>query len=126
MTWQISGHWYESCSCKMNCRCTLGAAEPDQVWCSGAQLYEIASGNADGASLSGARLALALELPGDFVSGVIDKARIYFDPSVSETQRAKLEGIFQGRVGGPWAAFAPAIKEWVPSKVTPIRVDVDG
>lgn len=124
--WNCSGHWYESCSCKMNCRCTLGAAEPDQEWCSGAQLYEIAEGSADGTSLAGVRMAVLLDLPGDFVSGVIDRARLYFDPAVNDAQRDSLEAIFQGRKGGPWAAFAPAIREWIPSKVTPINVKVDG
>ena len=76
MSWKLTGEMYEACSCKMICPCTVGPAEPDQDWCSVAQVVQVASGESDGVDLSGARVALGLELPGDFFSG-IDKARLY-------------------------------------------------
>lgn len=84
MAWNLKGHYYDSCSCKMSCRCALGPAEPDQGWCSGLQLVEVDSGQSNGLDLGGTRFALALQLPGDFFGGV-EKARLYFDEARTTT-----------------------------------------
>lgn len=125
MSWKMRGHWYESCSCKMVCRCTLGPAEPDQGWCSAAQLHEIAAGDSDGVSLAGVRLCLAFQLPGDFFGG-IEKARIYFDESTTPAQRQQLEAIFTGKRGGVWEPTAAMIGQWLPPVIAKIEVKVDG
>jgi hypothetical protein len=109
----------------MVCRCVLGPAEPDQGWCSAVQLYEIAGGASDGVDLSGTRMAVALQLPGDFFGG-IEKARIYFDEPLSEAQRAALQGIFKGERGGPWAGMSAAIGEWLPPRTAKIEVRSEG
>ncbi|MBI5949045.1 MAG: DUF1326 domain-containing protein [Chloroflexi bacterium] len=124
MAWNMKGAWYESCSCKANCRCVLGPAEPDQGWCSAIQLYEIERGSADGVDLSGAKMAVALQLPGDFFGG-IEKGRIYFDTALSAQQRGHLEAIFQGNRGGVWAGLKDAVAAWLPSKVAAISVTAD-
>src|SRR5438477_2509674 len=93
---------YESCSCKMVCRCTVGPAEPDQGWCSGALGFDVLEGESDGVDLTGARVVLSAELPGDFLSG-IDKAKIYLDSALSDEQRRELDAIFHGERGGLWA-----------------------
>jgi len=80
MAWRMNVRMYESCSCKMVCRCTLGPAEPDQGWCSGAIGVEVLDGESEGVELTGAKLVLLAELPGDFLGG-IDKAKLYLDSS---------------------------------------------
>jgi hypothetical protein len=125
MAWNLKGHWYEACSCKMNCRCTLGPAEPDQLWCSGFQLVEVESGQSDGVDLSGARLAFHAQLPGDFFSG-IERARLYFDSSLNEAQRTELEAIYHGKRGGVWEGLNALIAEWLPSEVSRITVSRSG
>lgn len=127
MSWNLKGSWYESCSCKMNCRCTIGPAEPDQGWCSAAQLVELEAGESDGLDLSGARYCVLLDLPGDFTAGVIDKARLHFDASTTNNaQREAIEAIYHGKKGGVWAGFSQMIGEWLPSKVAEIRVSHEG
>jgi hypothetical protein len=81
----------------------------------------ITEGSSEGVDLSGASIAAQFELPGDFVSG-IDKAKMYYDPSLSETQRAELDAIFHGERGGLWGGLKEAIKEWLPSTVTKVEV----
>lgn len=122
MAWSMSGQSYESCSCKMVCRCTLGPAEPDQVWCSGLQVYTIERGDADGVDLSGLKLGLVFDLPGDFFGG-IDLARLYIDEAMSADQQTAIEAIFTGTKGGPWGGMSGAIKQWLPSKRAKITID---
>ena len=78
MAWSLKAKIFESCSCAALCPCTLGPAKPDQGWCSGAFGIKILQGSSDGVDLSGARLAMQFELPGDFLGG-IDKAKLYLD-----------------------------------------------
>ncbi len=125
MTWQMRARLYESCSCKMVCRCTLGPAEPDQGWCSGAIAAEVLEGDSDGVDLAGAKVMLGAELPGDFLSG-IDKAKLYLDSSLSDEQRRELEAIFHGERGGLWSALREVIAVWLPSTVTDIQITDGG
>lgn len=121
MAWSIKADVIESCSCASICPCTLGPAKPDQEWCSGMFGLQFTGGTSDGVDLSGAKVVLHLELPGDFLGG-IDKARLYVDPSVSDDQRREIEGIFHGEKGGLWGGMKEAIKEWLPTQVT--KVDI--
>jgi hypothetical protein len=124
MAWKLEGHIYESCSCKMVCRCTLGPAEPDQGWCSAVLVVDLASG--DGRRLDGARYAMAIQAPGDFLGG-IEKARLYFDASTADgSQRSAIESIIQGRAGGFWEGVQGLISEWLPSREAEISISVDG
>jgi hypothetical protein len=120
MAWTLNVDLIESCSCAAMCPCVLGPAKPDQGWCSGVFGLQVTEGDSDGVDLSGAKLVLHFELPGDFLSG-IDKAKLYFDPSVSEAQRVELDAIFHGERGGLWGGMREAIKEWLPSTVAGIE-----
>ena len=120
MAWTMKVRLLESCSCAALCPCILGPAKPDQGWCSGVFGIEVAEGDADGVDLSGAKVVMHFELPGDFLGGM-DKAKLYFDPSVSDAQRSQLDPIFHGEKGGLWGGMREAIKEWLPSGVAKIE-----
>ncbi|OGO52515.1 MAG: hypothetical protein A2148_08435 [Chloroflexi bacterium RBG_16_68_14] len=122
MTWQMTGQMLEACSCKMFCPCVFGPAEPDQGWCSGAFVFDIQRGSADGVDLSGCKAALALDLPGDFVGGNAT-ARLYIDSAASKDQRRELEAVFMGKKGGNWEAMSAAVSKWVPTQVTSVSVN---
>ncbi len=122
MSWNLSGDWFESCSCKMVCRCTLGPTEPDQGWCSHAYVMRLAEGRSDGIDLGGTKVALAMDLPGDF-TGPIDVARLYIDERTSEQQRRELEAIFTGQRGGIWAGINQAVQSWLAPKIVSIVID---
>lgn len=119
MAWTMRMKVLESCSCAQVCPCVLGPAKPDQEWCSGVFGLEIAEGDSDGVDLSGVKAVLHFELPGDFLGG-IDKAKMYYDSSVGEGQRAELDAIFHGERGGLWGGMRETIKEWLPSSVATI------
>lgn len=121
MAWTMKGTWYESCSCKMVCRCNFGPAEPDQGWCSAVLGFAIDSGESNGVDLGGTKVVLHGELPGDFVGG-IDKMLLYLDEAASPEQRNELEAIFQGNRGGVWEGVAGMIASFLPSKTVPVEV----
>ena len=123
MAWSMTGQWLELCSCQMLCPCLLGPAEPTQGWCSAALLLHIQQGSSDGVDLSGTKAAWAIELPGDFLSG-IDKARLVIDETTSPDQRRELEAILTGKKGGPWEAIASMVTQWLPTQTAPIKIEV--
>lgn len=122
MAWQLQGTWVEACSCKANCRCVLGPAEPDQGWCNGAWVLRIEAGNSDGMDLSNVNLAIHVQLPGDFLGG-IELARLYFDAAITSEQQGELTAIFMGEKGGVWAAMKDVIDRWLPPVVTKVEID---
>ena len=123
MAWQMNTEMIECCSCKVLCPCWAGpSGVPDEEWCSGALIFSVQSGTADGVDVAGCRAALAAEWPGNFFAGN-GTARLYVDASASADQRRELEAIFGGKKGGVveplWAA---AIAKWLPTKVVPIAI----
>jgi hypothetical protein len=125
MAWKMKADALESCSCAAVCPCLFGPAKPDQEWCSGIFLLQLKEGDSGGVDLSGAKVLIHFELPGDFVSG-IDKGKVVYDTSVSDEQRRELDAIFHGEKGGFWGGMREAIKEWLPSSVAAIEVTNGG
>jgi hypothetical protein len=123
MAWRISGRSAELCSCKMMCPCWLGPeGEPDEGWCSGAFAFEIERGQSDGVDLSGTRVALAADWPGNFFDGN-GTGRLYLDTRASDEQRRELEAIFGGKKGGMFeAVFGGVIKSWLPATVANVDI----
>lgn len=119
MAWTLKVSLLESCSCAALCPCVLGPAKPDQEWCSGVFGMQVTEGDSDGVDLSGAKIVMHFELPGDFLGG-IDKAKLYVDPSVSDAQRAEIDAIFHGERGGLWGGMRETIGQWLPSEVAKI------
>jgi hypothetical protein len=97
MAWQLSGRSMELCSCRMLCPCWLGSeGVPDQGWCGGALGFDIQRGSSDGVDLSGTKVALAAEWPGNFFGGN-GTARLYISDAANAEQRRELEAIFRER-----------------------------
>ena len=123
MAWQISGRSMELCNCKMLCPCWLGPeGTPDEGWCAGAFGFDIQRGSSDGVDLSGTKVALAAEWPGNFFGGG-GTARLYIGDSGSDAQRRELESIFSGKKGGLFEGlWGAVISNWLPSETT--KVDI--
>jgi len=121
MAWRMTGQMLEACSCKMICPCTLGPAEPDQGWCSGALVFHIKDGNSDAVKLGGRKVVFAVDLPGDFVGGN-GTARLYIDDAASADQRRELEAIFSGKKGGAFDALNGLITKWLPTQI--VRTEI--
>jgi len=123
MAWKVSGQSLELCSCKMLCPCWIGPdGEPDQGWCSGGFAFDIREGNADGVNLSGTKVFLTAEWPGNFFLGN-GTGRLYIDENAAPDQQRELEAILSGHKGGHLEAlFGAAISKWLPAK--PAKIDI--
>ncbi len=129
MSWRIRGTYFESCNCDAICPCrridgVFGGRSTHGV-CMGVLSWLIEEGAAEGTDLSGLPVALAVRYSDD-EPGSPWTWVLYVDASATDDQRAALEGIFTGRLGGdamthfPWA--------WKRSElvaVRPVEIEVD-
>jgi hypothetical protein len=124
MAWHITGKSTELCSCNMMCPCWLGPdGTPDQGWCAGAFGFDIEKGESDGVDLSGMRVALAGDWPGNFFHGN-GTGRLYLDSRASAEQRRELEAIFSGKKGGMFeAVFGGVISKWLPAQTAKVEIE---
>ncbi|HET7855246.1 MAG TPA: DUF1326 domain-containing protein [Gaiellaceae bacterium] len=127
MSWRIRGTYFESCNCDAICPCRKingvpGGRSTHDV-CLGVLSWLIEEGIANGTDLSGLPVALASRYSDDEPGSPWTWA-LYLDARATNEQRAALESIFTGRLGGdaqthfPWA--------WKPSELVTVRaVDID-
>jgi hypothetical protein len=129
MSWRIRGSYFESCNCDAICPCrtidSVPGGRSTHGICMGVLSWLIEEGAADGIDLSGLPVALALRYSDD-EPGSPWTWILYLDARATAEQRAALEGIFTGRLGGdaeshfPWA--------WKKSElvdVRPVQIEVD-
>ena len=129
MSWRIHGTSFRSCNSDAICPCRRidGAAGGRSTHgvCMGVLSWLIEDGAVDGVELSGLPVALACRYSDD-ESGSPWTWVLYLDAGASRDQRAALEGIFTGRLGGdaerhfPWAWKA---SELVAVRAVEIAVD---
>lgn len=122
MSWRIRGTYFESCNCDAICPCRridgVGGGRSTHGVCMGVLSWLIEEGSADGTTLSGIPVALALRYSDD-EPGSPWTWILYLDARASGEQRAALESIFKGERGGdatrhfPWA--------WKASELVAVR-----
>ena len=129
MSWQIRGSYFESCNCDAICPCRridgVGGGRSTHGECMGVLSWLIDEGTADGTDLAGQAVALALRYSDDEERSPWTWI-LYLDARSSEEQRATLEGIFTGRLGGDAESHFPWV--WKPSDlvaVRPVEIEVD-
>jgi hypothetical protein len=129
MGWRIRGTYFESCNCDAICPCrridgAKGGRSTHGV-CMGVLSWLIEEGAADGTDLSRLPVALACRYSDDEPGSPWTWA-LYLDARASGEQRAALEDIFTGRLGGdadrhfPWAWKASELVA-----VRPVGIEVD-
>jgi hypothetical protein len=127
--WHIRGSYFESCNCDAICPCRrieqVPGGRSTHGICTGVLSWLIEEGRAGGTDLAGVAVALATRYDDD-EPGSPWTWILYLDENASEEQRAALEEIFTGRLGGdalehfPWA--------WKSSEllaVRPVAIEVD-
>ena len=129
MSWRIRGSYFESCNCDAVCPCRridgVPGGRSTHGICMGVLSWLIDEGAVDAIDLSGLPVAMAIRYSDD-EPGSPWTWILYLDERGSDEQRAALEGVFTGRLGGdaerhfPWA--------WKRSElvaVRPVQIDVD-
>lgn len=123
--WEISGEYFENCSCDVVCPCEVSSqgpmqARPDQGYCNVYLVFHVNHGRYGGVDLAGLNAALAIHTPGPMVEGNWTVAA-YIDARASAEQQQALGAVFSGSAGGPPAALGPLVGTNLGAKVVPIE-----
>lgn len=129
MSWRIRGSYFESCNCDAICPCRRIGGVPGgrstHGVCMGVLSWLIEEGGADGVDLSGLAVAVAGRYSDD-EPGSPWTWVLYLEERAAAEQRAALEGIFSGRLGGDAEAHFPWA--WKQSELLDVRsvaIEVD-
>jgi hypothetical protein len=126
MSWNLSGSYFETCSCDVICPCTasltLGATKDR---CNVVLVFNVKSGEVEGTDVSGLTVAAVADTPkvmseGNWRLGVV------IDADASDEQAEKLGGVFSGALGGPMEALGPLVGEDLGVERQPIEVREEG
>ncbi len=129
MTWRIRGSYFESCNCDAICPCRridgVPGGRSTHGVCTGVLTWMIEQGEVDGGDLAGIPVAMAISYDDD-ESGSPWTWILYLDEGARPEQRAALEGIYTGRLGGDATVHFPwAWKESTLVAVRPVGIEVD-
>jgi hypothetical protein len=125
--WQISGEYFEACSCDSVCPCpTSGlAARPTKEVCDAGLVFNVQRGRFGSTQLDGLSFAVLLHTPGPMIRGGWTVGLVV-DERASKEQRDALTAIASGQGGGPMAALAPLIANFGGVEAKPIRIESSG
>jgi hypothetical protein len=125
--WQISGEYFEACSCDSVCPCpTSGlAARPTKEVCDAGLVFNVQRGQYGSTRLDGLSFAVLLHTPGPMIQGGWTVGLVV-DERASKEQRDALTTIASGQGGGPMAALAPLIANFGGVEAKPIRIESSG
>lgn len=128
MAWRIQGSYFESCNCEAICPCRTvdGRRGGRSTYgeCLGVLSWVIEDGSSDAVLLDGLKVAMAIRYHDD-EPGSPWSCVLYLDEQADPAQRAALEAIYTGGLGGdalrhfPWA--------WKESRlvaVRPVQIEV--
>ena len=125
--WQISGEYFEACSCDSVCPCpTSGlAGRPTKGVCDAGLVFTVQRGQYATTKLDGLSFAVLLHTPAAMIQGNWTVGLVV-DERASKEQRDALTAIASGQAGGPMAALAPLITTFGGVEAKPIRITSNG
>jgi hypothetical protein len=126
-SWQISGQYYETCSCDFVCPCVPGqmAVRPTKGSCTFAMAFHIERGKFGPLSLDGLGFIVLGFTPeamgkGNWSVGVI------VDERAGKEQQEAITGIASGAAGGPMSALSGLVGKFLGVEPSPIKFDRSG
>jgi hypothetical protein len=127
MAWQLSGTYFENCSCDMVCPCTTSGLtmRADADRCQVVLSFHVEEGEIDGVDVGDKTVVIVADTPpvmsdGNWRVGVV------MDAAASPEQAEKLGAVFGGQAGGPMAMLSPLITEMLGMESAPIDYVDDG
>ena len=125
--WQVSGQYYETCSCNFVCPCILGqmAVRPSKGSCTFAMAMQIERGNYGKVPLDGLGFIVLGLTPeamgkGNWSVGVV------VDERASAEQRDAITAVASGSAGGPMSVLSGLVGTFLGVEPAPIRFDRNG
>jgi hypothetical protein len=125
--WQISGQYYETCSCDFVCPCILSqmAGAPSKGSCTFAMAYQIDRGRFGDVTLDGLGFVVLGLTPAEMVKGNWTVA-VIVDERATAAQRDAIVTIASGSAGGPMAIVSGLVGTVAGVASAPIRFDRNG
>jgi hypothetical protein len=125
--WQISGEYFEACSCDSVCPCPTSGltARPTRGSCDAGLVFRIDRGQYDDTRLDGLSFAVLLHTPGPMIQGDWTVGLVV-DERAAAPQREALTAIASGQVGGPMAALGPLVGRFAGAEARPITIEQAG
>lgn len=125
--WQISGDYFETCSCDYLCPCitTNMAGQPTKGYCNFAMVFHIDQGQYDNVKLDGLSFAVFAHTPDVMGQGNWSLGLITDDQATSDQQQA-LTAIASGQAGGPTAVLGPLLGQFLGAESKPIHFQKKG
>jgi hypothetical protein len=126
-SWQLSGDYFETCSCDYLCPCiyTNLMAQPTKGTCTVALVFHIAQGRFGQVVLDGLNFVVAARTPGVMSEGNW-AVGLLLDARATPEQHQALTAIASGQAGGPMAALAPLIGQFLGAESHPIHYQQHG
>jgi hypothetical protein len=125
--WQISGEYFETCSCDYLCPCiwTNMAGQPTKGYCDVALVFNVEQGRYGSEKLDGLSFAVIIHAPdvmgkGNMAVGLIT------DERATAAQQEAIVQIASGQGGGPMAALGPLVGKMLGVEARSIRFDKSG
>jgi hypothetical protein len=125
--WQVSGEYYETCSCDFVCPCVLGrmTVRPSKGSCTFAMAFAVDRGAYGTVSLDGLGFIVLGLTPEEMAKGNWSVGLIA-DERASAEQRDAITAIASGAAGGPMAALTGLIGTFLGVQSAPIHFDRSG
>lgn len=102
--WRLNGKVLIACNCDWGCPCNFNAP-PTTGKCEGGWTWHVEEGLADDVRLDGLSFSVYVNWPGAIHQGN-GEALILIDEHADAAQRAAIERLLGGKVGGPWGILA--------------------
>lgn len=129
MAWRLNGSYLENCNCEVACPCTVAnfaAPATYEDGCKALLGFHIDSGDVDGVDVSGLAVVVVLgDSPRIMMEGGW-RVGLFIDDRATPEQAAKLSAVFSGQLGGPTAALAPLIGEFLGVESVPMDYRAEG
>jgi hypothetical protein len=126
-SWQISGQYYETCSCDFVCPCILGqmAVSPTKGSCTFAMGFQIERGAFGNTTVDGLGF-IVLGLTPEAMGKGNWSVGLLIDDQASAEQRDAIAAMASGQAGGPMAALSGLIGKFLGAQPASIRFERSG
>ncbi len=125
-SWWVKGLLYENCSCQLLCRAHIAfTQECDNEVCIGFWGVHVNKGRFGPVALDEQDAVIMYQTPPRMADGGWT-VKLFLDQRVADDQRAAIQKILSGEVGGPWKILAKFFERVLPAETVPIHFDNDG
>ena len=126
-SWQVTGQYYETCSCDFVCPCipTQLVAMPTKGFCTVAMAFQIERGRYGGVHLDGLGFVVLLWTPAEMGKGNWSVG-VLADSAANPEQHEAIAAIASGAAGGPMGALSALVGKFLGVESSPIHFDRDG